>query len=127
MKSKPKKMAFGGMSGPMGRGMPMGALRGALAGPRSQSQGLGAMGPQLQGPQADALRNMMMSSRLGAAGALAGAPAQGLGAMGSQMQAPMRTQSQSMSGPPMKKGGAVSASKRADGCAQRGKTRGKMV
>lgn len=27
----------------------------------------------------------------------------------------------------MKKGGVVSASKRADGCAQRGKTRGKMV
>ena len=29
--------------------------------------------------------------------------------------------------PVMKKGGVVSASKRADGCAQRGKTRGKMV
>ena len=28
---------------------------------------------------------------------------------------------------PMKKGGSVSASKRADGCAQRGKTRGKMI
>jgi hypothetical protein len=28
---------------------------------------------------------------------------------------------------PSKKGGVVSASKRADGCAQRGKTRGKMV
>ena len=27
----------------------------------------------------------------------------------------------------MKKGGVVSASKRADGCAQRGKTRGKIV
>jgi hypothetical protein len=28
---------------------------------------------------------------------------------------------------PMKKGGSVSAPKRADGCAQRGKTRGKMI
>ena len=28
---------------------------------------------------------------------------------------------------PYKKGGSVSASKRADGCAQRGKTRGKMI
>jgi hypothetical protein len=27
----------------------------------------------------------------------------------------------------MKKGGSVSASKRADGCAQRGKTKGRMV
>jgi hypothetical protein len=33
----------------------------------------------------------------------------------------------SAQGQPMKKGGKVSASSRADGCAQRGKTKGRMV
>jgi hypothetical protein len=33
----------------------------------------------------------------------------------------------SAQGKPMKKGGKVSASSRADGCAQRGKTKGRMV
>jgi hypothetical protein len=33
----------------------------------------------------------------------------------------------SAQGQPMKKGGKVSASSRADGCAQRGKTKGRMI
>lgn len=50
--------------------------------------------------------------------------------MGSMMGSPRRTALQSMGKiTPMEyqKGGSVSASKRADGCAVRGKTKGKML
>jgi len=61
-------------------------------------------------------RNMMGSGALGrAAGQLFSRP---------EVQAQMKAQMKERG---MKKGGSVSASKRADGCAAKGKTKGRMV
>jgi hypothetical protein len=89
---KTKKMAMGGMGGPMGRGP---------GGPMGRGPG-GAMTP------APAAMPALSQSSL--VQGMTPAPT------GGEIQPIMR-----------KKGGSVSASSRADGCAQRGKTRGKMV
>lgn len=126
---KVKKMGMGGMPGTpvVNKAMPLPpGVPPTLMGLASMGRGPMGRGPMGRGPMGGGPRGPMGGMPMGGIPGNPGFPASAGMPTGA---APLQTLSGILQGQPAKpmKNGGMTASKRADGCAQRGKTKGKMV
>lgn len=123
---KVKKMAFGGMGSPAPANMPpQSNAGGAMRGPDRAAAMSGRTFPNAPVAPAPA---PVMAAPAAVVPAAADPRAAGLARAAAMSGRTMPVAGTGMRPAGMKKGGSVSsASKRADGCAQRGKTKGKVI